>query len=256
VRREVKGVAAKNDVLQAQTEWAKSKLLASRAMGEYQKSMATLNFSMGLPTNSPIILQEPTELAPHEGLKDLNAWLRDAELEHPAIKSARAQWESSKKRVSVVRATVLPTLDFVGNFYQNGFPNQGVQTTKSNTTTVGLTLSIPIFDGFTGLYKVRGAQAEAEKAQAQLEDTSHQILLEIVKSYADSESSLQNLESSQKLLDAANAALDSSVKRYDKGAADILELLNAQTALAQAQEEWITMASTICKYKALQDHGY
>ena len=239
LRRENKGVFAKSDTLQAQTALAKAQLASSRASGDYHKAQAALIFAMGLPTNTQLTLQESEGRSARQDSKDLNAWLANAEEEHPAIKAAKAQWESAKEKIATARAAGLPTLDFVGNFYQNGYPNQGLQPTNANTSTVGLTLTIPIFEGFGTTYKIRGQQAQAEKAQAEFEDTTHQILTEIVKSYADAVSSLANLESSQKLLEAATNAVDSSVKRYDKGVADILELLSTQTALAEAQQERI-----------------
>ncbi len=239
LRRENKGVFALSDTLQAQTALAKAQLASSRAIGDYSKAHAALIFAMGLPTNSKITLQEPVDRPQGVDLRDLNAWLGDAEIEHPAIKAAKAQWESYKEKISIARAVGLPTLDFVGNFYQNGYPNQGLQPTNSNTTAVGLTVTIPIFEGFGTTYKIRGAQAQAERAQAELEDTTHQILTEIVKSHADALSSLKNLDASQRLVEAAAAAMQSSVRRYDKGASDILELLTTQATLAEAQQERI-----------------
>jgi outer membrane protein len=239
LRRENKGVSAKSDSLQAQAALAKAQLAASRAKGDYRKSQAALIFAMGLPTNTNVTLQELGDQVHQQNLTDLNSWLIEAEIQHPAIKAAKAQWESAKEKITSARAAGLPTIDFVGNFYQNGYPNQGVQPTQSNTTTVGLTFNIPIFEGFGTTYKIRGQEAQAQKAQADLEDTTHQILSEIVKSHADTVSSLSNLESSQRLVGAATAALASSVKRYDLGAADILELLSTQTAVAEAQQERI-----------------
>jgi outer membrane protein len=239
LRREIKGVSAKSDSLQAEAALAKTQLASSRAQGDYRKAYAELIFVMGLPTNSRITLQEPQERAHKQDFKDLNSWLDEAQHEHPGIKSAKAQWESAKEKITAARSAGLPTIDLMGNFYQNGYPNQGLQPVKSNTTTVGLSLTIPIFEGFSTTYKIRGAQAQAEQAQAQFEDTKHQILMGIVKSHADATSSLANLESSQALLKAANAALTSAVKRYDSGVVDILELLNSQRSLAEAQEERI-----------------
>lgn len=243
LRREIKGVSAKSDSLQAQAALAKAQLANSRAQGDYRKAYATLIFAMGLPTGSKIAFEDTKEYPLEQNLKDLNSWLEAAQQEHPAIKAAKARRDSAQQKIIVARSMGLPTLDFAGNFYQNGYPNQGVQTTKSNTTTVGLTFSVPIFEGFGTTYKIRGAQAQVEKAQAELEDIEHQILTEIVKSHADAISSLANLESSQKLLEAADLALDSAAKRYDAGAADVLELLNSQKALAEAREERIRCVS-------------
>lgn len=239
LRREVRGVSGRSDVLQAQTALEKAQLAASRADGDYRKALATLIFYMGLPTNTQLRLQEAGEHIQKEGIKELNAWLSDAEEGHPAIRAARTQWESAKKKVVTARSAGLPSIDFVGNFYQNGYPNQGVQPVNSNTTTVGLTLNIPIFEGFATTYKIRSQEAQAEKAQAEFEGATQQVLTEIVKSHAEAVSSLANLGFSQRLLEAAHAAMQSSVNRYSKGSADILELLATQSAMTEAQQERI-----------------
>ena len=239
LRREDKGVSAKSDSLQAQTALSRVQLAESRAKGDYRKAVASLVFAMGLPANSKLDFEEPLDRPQQQDLKDLNTWLIEAEQDHPAIKAAKAQWESAKAKIPAVRSAGLPSLDFVGNFYQNGYPNQGVQPTQSNTTTVGVTLNIPIFEGFGTTYKIRGQQAQAESAKADLENTTNQILTEIVKSHADAISSLANLDSSKRLLEAANASVTSSIRRYTLGVADILELIAAQATLSDAQQESI-----------------
>ena len=244
LRRESKGVSPKSDSLQAQTALSKAQLASSRAEGDYRKAVATLLFAMGLSANNTKLnLEEPPARPQKQDLKDLHAWIVEAEQDHPAIKAARAQWNSAKAKIIAARSAGLPSIDFVGNFYQNGYPNQGVQPTQSNTTTVGVTFNIPIFEGFGTTYKIRGQQAQAENAYADLESTTNQILTEIIKSHADTISSLANVDSSNKLLDAAVAAVRSSVRRYEMGVADILELLTAQAALADAQQENIRCIS-------------
>jgi len=239
LRRENLGSLAKSDTLQAKTAWDKAQLAKSRADGDYRKAAATLVFAMGLPTHAKLLLQESEKYHNEQALNDLNVWLREAEEDHPAIKAAKAQWAAAKEKITAARAAGLPTLDFMINFYQNGYPNQGVQAASSNTTTVGVTFNIPIFEGFITTYKIRGQQAQAEYAHAELQTVIKQILAEIVKSHADAVSSFANLESSQQLLESATAAAASSANRYEKGASDILELLNAQSAMAEAHQERI-----------------
>ncbi len=243
VRRERKGVSDKSDTLQAQTALSRAELSRARAEGNYRKALASLIFSMGLPTESKLMLKASQEPVLLQSIKELDAWLEQAQREHPAIKTARAQWLSSKEKITSARSEGLPTIDFMANFYQNGYPNQGLQPTQSNTSTVGIALNIPIFDGFDRTYKIREAQARAELSLAQMEETKQQILTEIVKSHADAVSSLTNLQSSEKLLEASKKAVHSSVKRYNSGEASILELLSTQTALAEAQQERIRCIS-------------
>ena len=238
-RRETKGAAAVSDTLQTATALAKARLALRRAQGDAQKARSVLVYAMGLPTGVSIRLPASTDAAPAQSVQELQAWLTDAQARHPAIAAARAQLEAAKAKIVATRSEGLPSLDFTTNFYQNGYPNQGLQSNKTNVTTVGVTLQIPIFDGFARSYKIRGAQAQAEQSEAQLLDTEHQILTEVVKAHADALSSLGNLEFSENLLTAAQAAVDSSQRRYAKGAADVLELLATQSALADAQQERI-----------------
>ena len=100
-------------------------------------------------------------------------------------------------------------------------------------------MTIPLFEGFARTYKVRGAQAQAEQKEADLEDTQRQVLMDVVKAHADAVASLDNLDASQRLLSAAQASLATMQRQYDKGAADVLQILTAQTALSDAQQERI-----------------
>jgi outer membrane protein len=62
-------------------------------------------------------------------------------------------------------------------------------------------------------------------------------LMGVVNAYADAQSSLRNLRSSEDLLQAAKAAFSSSQRRYEHGVAEINELLTTRTALADAMSE-------------------
>ena len=63
--------------------------------------------------------------------------------------------------------------------------------------------------------------------------------MDLVKAHADATSALRNLQAADALLKAAIESLEVSKRRYEKGAADILEMLNTQSALADARMEYI-----------------
>lgn len=239
-RREARGVAARSDTLQAKTAQAKAQLAVQRSQGDLSKALSALAFALGVAQHPRIILPEQASTPAPQPVEELSAWLESTQQKHPAIVAARAQWQAAQLKITSARAEGLPTLDFSRNIYLNGFPNQGLLSTRTNlTTTYGVTLTIPIFDGFARTYDIRSAQAKAEQSEAQLQDVEQQILGEVVKAHADALSSLANLASSEHLLSAALEALSSSQYRYERGASDILELLSVQSALADAQQERI-----------------
>jgi outer membrane protein len=130
-------------------------------------------------------------------------------------------------------------LDFSADHYKNGFPNQGLSNSSLNQNTVGISLTIPLFEGFARSYKVRGAQALAEQKAGQLQDTEQSVLMGVIKAHADAQATLDNLDAAQLLLSAAQESLQTSQRRYDRGAADMVELLGAQAALSDAQQEHV-----------------
>jgi outer membrane protein len=238
-RREAKGVSALSDSLQATTALARASLDKHRAQGNYQKALSVLVYTLGIPTQTQITLDPDLIDGTAQTGKDLNAWLAIAQEQHPAIIAARAQLESARQKVTATRSEGLPTLDFSANYFENGRPGQEVTPIHTNERTLGVALSIPLFDGFSRTYKIRGAESQVEQKTAELQDTEHQILMEVVKAHADAVAALGNLQASGALLTAAQDALGISQRKYEKGAADILEVLNTQAALADAHQERI-----------------
>ncbi len=231
--REAKGVVSKSDTLRAATSLARASLDKNRAYGEHQKALAVLKRVIGVPGETELSL--PQDLGVYNGpqSKALRLWLEEAQKSHPAIVAARKQLEAAKQQVIVTRAAGLPTVNLSANYYQNTRPAQAV-VKDSSETTVMIGITFPLFDGFASTYKLRGAQAQVEKKQAGLEDIEQQVAMGVTKAYADATSSLSNLESSAALLEAAQSALAVSQRKYDKGAADITEVLGTQSDLVDA----------------------
>jgi len=236
-RREAKGGGSHNDTLQATTALARASLDKNRAKGTYQKALAVLLYSMGVPAGRLINLAGDVDLRTGTEENDLSGWLKDTEQRHPAIVAARAAVAAAEDQVVAARSAGRPTIDLTANYYQNGFPYQGLTSTNTRVATVGVTVTVPLFDGFATHYSVEAAQATVRVREAELEDTRETTLMEVVQAYADAHSSLLNLTASGDLLTAAQAAFESSERRYAEGAADILEILSAQSGLADARSE-------------------
>jgi outer membrane protein len=237
--REAKGMISQSDTLRATTSLAKSSLEKNRALGNYQKSLAVLRHSLGLPGNVELLL--PHELNEHQGgvleNKELSLWLEDAQKNHPALVAVRKQLKAAELGVISTKSAGLPSLNLSGNYYQNTRPGDVITPPGTQETTVMVSLSVPIFDGFASTYKLRSAQANVEKEAATLADKEQQVAMGIIKAHADATSSLLNLEASVTLLESAQSALAASRRKYDKGAADISEVLSTQAALTDAWSE-------------------
>jgi outer membrane protein len=236
-RRLRQGHGAQSDQLQATTAVARAALDTHRARATYDKSLAVLAYLVGLGVGTPYTVPDDASLPSAEDDKSLAAWLEEARRRHPAITAARADVEAAQAQVDAARARGRPTLDFQANYYENGFPEEGLALTRQRDTTVGIAITIPLFDGFLNRYRVRESEAIVRVKEAALTNTERGTLADIIKAYSDATAAAANLKDSQNLLDAAQASQASSNRRYEAGATDIVEVLNTQAALADARQE-------------------
>jgi outer membrane protein len=236
-RRASLGQAGQGDILQSATALARVTLSVHRAQAAYDKAVAGLVYLLGLPAESQVQLSEELEEVRPVSEENLTTWLTEAEREHPAITAARANLAAANEHVKVVRSAGLPSLDLTANYYQNGFPNQGLNSINSHVTTFGIYVTVPLFDGWATHHRIDEARAIVTVREAELEDTEQATLLGVINAHADAESALQNLRASEDLLRAAQQSFSSSQRRYSNGVGDIVELLSTQSAQADAEEE-------------------
>lgn len=103
----------------------------------------------------------------------------------------------------------------------------------------GVQVSVPLFEGFTRQYKIRAAEAQIEEKQQSLEDARNTVELDVWKSYQSLRSNTATLPVVADLLINARKSWQAAEFRYEKGVGSLLEVLNAQTALAEAQRQHI-----------------
>jgi len=235
VRRSAHGAAAQADVLQAVVSRARAALRARRAAGGLARAQVQLQQTLGADGDRlPPVLQlsEAAEPVPIDGAA---AWASLAQF-HPALRAAQAQLRGAEAKRRAVRAEGLPTLD-LRNARQLQARSESGSVAKSDTTSLTLTLRIPVFDGFAGRHRLRGAAAQVALRQAERDAIALDIRRQIHVASTDAASSLQAWHAAHAWALAAESANQSAKRRFDAGAADVLEWLGAQAALADAREE-------------------
>ena len=114
---------------------------------------------------------------------------------------------------------------------------QDIGGSSSHTSSIGVTLNVPLFTGFSTTYKVRNAEALKEAREAQRERIRQQVALDVWQSYQNLLTSGQSLQTTADLLNSAEAAEKVALGRYKAGVGSILDVLNAQSALALARQQ-------------------
>jgi outer membrane protein len=242
------GAGTLSDRLQAQTTYRRAVLDRVSAEGNARTAVGVLAVSMGRDANTlvRIIMAEPVsdDDAIAEGI---DALIDEAKMRRPKLVAARARFAAAQANVEAVRAQGRPTISVAGSFTQNNPVMQqqadALPVSHSRSSRIGIQLTIPLFEGFASGYRVAHAQSQADAQEAELRDTELQVSLDVWKSYQALQTDAINLTTSRDLLDDAQHALDIAHGRYKEGVGTFVELLNAQTALADARKQRVLAVS-------------
>jgi outer membrane protein len=238
-----KGVAPVTDALQAGTQHEQAVMSLTKADSDAQTALGTLAADMqldpGLVLNVPPVSEKAVmNRAFGESIEQMMSDVRER---HPSVRAAQAQYEAALAKVSQTRAQGLPSISLVGKYSRNNQPQSlgiGMPTYPStgHDAFIGVQVSIPLFEGFARGYQVDQAIAQAERQEAVVEGTQRQVALDLWNSYQTLNGATKDVENSARLLQIATRSWDASKRRYDIGVGSILELINTQTALANAKQ--------------------
>lgn len=235
------GAGTLADKLQAQTAYAQASLKRAQAGGDLQNALGSLAIVMGWRPNTPLTLAALGDASDAPLLQEaVDQLIADAVRSHPKILAAQAQWKAAQAQADAARADGRPTLSLFATGDRNDTPITQVSSRQTiNSRSIGLQISIPLFDGFNRKYKARGAQAQADSKEAELAGVEQQVTLEVWKSSQALRSETENLHSTDILLRSARQSFEVAQGRYKAGVGNILELLKAQSDLAGAQQQRI-----------------
>lgn len=237
------------DRLQAQTAWSQATLNRIRAEGEVRNTLGALANVMGLDANRPLRLAEipeaPSAADALAAAQDVDALIDLARRHRPDLRAAEAQLKAAESAVDFARASGLPTLTLgAGPSWQT---SGGV---SGHGSTFGLTLNVPLFSGFETTYRVRAAQAQSESRAAQRDRIRQQVALDVWRAYQSLSTADQSLKTTADLLASAEQSERVALGRYKAGVGNILDLLNAQSALSAARQQRIQAALDWRVYRA------
>jgi outer membrane protein len=235
-RRRV-GVATIADVLQARTAASQAELAAETTEGDLLTARGALALSLGLPANLPYDIDSAAGQLPVSQLGDsVDALIGRAVEQRPDLAAARADYESSRARISVARANRLPSLVLDGTGGRTWTTNlpQG-----ANSFTLSLGLRIPIFAGFSRVYDQRQAAALADAADARAESLGQQVVFQVFSSYHALQTATRRVGTSGVLVASAEQSNEVALARYKAGVGSVLDLLSAQSALASARAQQV-----------------
>jgi outer membrane protein len=234
---QVGGVSALGDVLQVETAYDQAILTYETAAHTAEAARGTLAFEIGVPADVPLKIRSdpvPAEVpALTARMTDLMA---QAERQRPDLAAARAQVQAAIDNIEVARAAGRPSIAIAASrdrIDTAGLPLQ-------NYSQIGVTLTVPIFTGFSVTYGVRQAQANLETSESTAEQVRLQVTLDVWNGYYGLDSANKLLAASATLLKTAQTNQEVALGRYKAGVGSIVDLLTALVAYAEALQSRIS----------------
>jgi outer membrane protein TolC len=225
------GAVPQVDVMRAQVEVANAGLTLARAESLVRIGRGGLNTAMGLPVETRLDIDtRMRELTRPDDISLTEAMNKAVEL-RPEIRGAERRVAASRSGVSAAKSAFGPKVRGEARFgWQDTtfFPND-------KDWLVGLSLDLPLFDGFSRKHKLAKAKAEVSKEEADSARLAQTVRQEVWTAYSRLTESFAVVASTDALVSDAQESLRLANERYKVGAGTITDLLDSETALARAE---------------------
>lgn len=242
--RRAAGVATELDVLRSQVDLENQRVQLLRFKGEADLARARLNAVMLRPIAAPVDPSDVLAYAPLELRVD--EAVREAWANRPEAKAVALAERIRGELVGVARAEARPSLELNAAYgWSVRRPSNFLESDFSKWST-GLSLKVPLFDGFRTGGKVAQAEAERDKVRQDRLALENQIRLEAQDAVDLLNVAKSVYEAAELNVAQAQKALDMIQANYSYGAATLLDVLDAQAALTLAESNRI---------EALHAHG-
>ncbi|RYX95164.1 MAG: channel protein TolC [Comamonadaceae bacterium] len=194
---------------------------------------------VGRAGTEPKGLVLPALLPPVEPAS-VDTWVAQSEGTHPSIRQARSGVEIAELEVNKAEAGHKPTVDAVASYNVNRNPSGTTTTiagTRSNSTTVGLQLNLPLFAGFATQNRIRETLSLQDKARSDLEGTRRTVAQNTRTAYFGVLSGQGQVKALEAAELSSQSALDANKLGYQVGVRINIDVLNAQSQLFQTKRD-------------------
>ncbi len=250
-RRYELGLVSASDKLLAQTSYENSKLAVIQAENAVKTGMGNLAQLLNLPPDTDFDLARPKPKSEHLDLevqKPVDELIDIALSQRPDLRANKSSLEASKYNEDVVKSSALPSVSVgAGLGYRDNWHNSNPYQYSTN---VGLSLSVPLFTGFSDTYKITKAKYQTRQAEATVANTEDTVKNEVWTAYQDYQTAVSSHKISLTVLESAKENQKVAFAMYKVGKGSILNLLTAESQLANSRKESIVSFYSVLTQKA------
>ncbi|MBU1356365.1 MAG: TolC family protein, partial [Candidatus Edwardsbacteria bacterium] len=219
-----KGMVSRYDLLRAEVQLSNMQPQLIRMQNAVELSRQSFNMVLNQELSAPVILSDSMNYHPVE--VDSALLVKQALHARPEYKSILIRQRMVEKAKLISYASYQPTVALFADYsYSKGSGFSGSDEWQKNWD-VGVSASWPLFDGGSGLGKIKEAKANAQQLSVAKEMVEDWIKLEVSANYLTLKTNQKAIFSQGRSVEQAQEALKIAQARYENGQATNLDVLD------------------------------
>jgi outer membrane protein len=236
--------ALKSQSLSVKSQLANAEYQAVTQRNTLASQQEQVNELLGRDIRTPFRVNPAAEATPFED--DLAAAQARALQQRPEIKSAQLQVTEANYKVRIKQSEYIPDLSFVVRYLS---PITSDELPK-NIAYAGLEFSWDIYDWGRKKAETAERRKTMEQASNTVEDTERQVLMDVNNQFRTLKATREQLRAARVAQEAARETLRETMNQYKQNTALLQNVLQEQTALAQANQQYQQALSSFWTAKA------
>lgn len=190
--------------------------------GNYLTDLAPLGETMPLVTPEPAVIEKWTQISQQQNLQ---------------VIAAKNQLETTRQEIKIQQSGHLPTLDIVAN---KGYSSSGGRFggAQIHTTTIGLELNVPLFEGGLVNSRTREAHSLYNQAFQRLEETYRAAQRQTREAYLGVISGISQVKALAQSVISSESALEATQAGFEVGTRTTVDVVASQRVLLQAKRDY------------------
>jgi outer membrane protein len=226
------------DVTKAEVDLANARVALIRARNQVQIARVQLENSIGMHFPGGIAPVDSFDMKPVE--TPLDSLKSIALSSRPELRAARARVTAGNALASSAWSQHLPSINATGTYSWSNYTFP-----LYHRWLAGLSVTIPIFQGFAIDAAQAQAEASADAARAAYQTLLEAVMLDVDQSYFAVAEARERMAATEKLVEQASQNYTLAQRQYAAGVATAIEVSDAELALANAR---ITRIQSVSDY--------
>ena len=170
----------------------------------------------------------------------VDVWVETALGQNFTLAASKFALAAAKKNIKIAQSGSYPTLDVQGSYTDLDNDDSTERTTTGQTSVASLNLTFPIVQGGLVLSQTRQAKYDYQTAAEQFEETYRETLVNTRTAYNNIIDGINQIKADRQAVKSSQNSVDSTEAQFKVGTRTMVDVLDAQQKLYQAQTQQAT----------------